>query len=80
MARVTKLPRQGKFCYCLMTKCPSVANSLGVAPNSYIAIHIPGEVPLLQNLLQSGAIGSVGSRIEKDEYHFLNGSGLLLEK
>lgn len=35
---LSELPAQGKVCYLLKAKCPPVANSLGVALNSYVAL------------------------------------------
>ena len=35
---LSELPRQERFCYCLMAKCKPVADSIGVPVNSYVAM------------------------------------------
>lgn len=35
---LSEFPTEGKFFYCLMTKCQPVADSLGVPINSYVAM------------------------------------------
>jgi len=35
---LSEFPAEGKFFYCLMTKCQPVADSLGVPINSYVAM------------------------------------------